>query len=136
MRKDQIPQDKNDDLYQNKFGKGLLKYVLDDNDNYTSGLSSGWNPEIIVLEQALEELNHEIEEKRKKVNNHEISPIAYFAAIKRMDLSVLAAYSGFMKWRVKRHLKPKVFDKLTNKILSKYADIFGISIDVLKKYDI
>ena len=59
MHKKDIPQDKDDSLYEEKFGDGLLKYVLDENNHYTSGLSSGWNPEIIVLQQAMDDLEAE-----------------------------------------------------------------------------
>jgi hypothetical protein len=38
-------------------------------------------------------------------------------------------------WRVKRHGKPSVFKKLNDKILSKYAEAFEITIEELKNYN-
>jgi hypothetical protein len=37
-------------------------------------------------------------------------------------------------WRVKRHRKPSVFKRLSNKVLSKYAEAFEISIEELKNF--
>jgi len=48
------------------------------------------------------------------------------------DINTLALYTGIAKWRVKRHMKVKVFKKLKDKTLKHYADFFGISIAELK----
>lgn len=52
-----------------------------------------------------------------------------------MDLGVLAAYVGMWQWRVKRHFRPKKFKTLSETVLKKYADAFGISVDELKNFD-
>jgi hypothetical protein len=49
-----------------------------------------------------------------------------------MDLSM---HAGIMIWRVKRHLKPKVFSRLSGKTLKKYAEAFNITLDQLKNVD-
>lgn len=51
-----------------------------------------------------------------------------------MDLNILAGYMGMWRWRVKRHLKPRVFRKLSTRILTKYAEVFQISVTTLKNY--
>jgi hypothetical protein len=50
-----------------------------------------------------------------------------------MDLPALAAGMGLAKWRVKRHFKPKVFNKLNNEMLQRYADFFNLDATELKK---
>ena len=50
-----------------------------------------------------------------------------------MDFVILSGYTGIWKWRIKRHLKPSVFNSLPNKVLSKYAKAFEITIDELKQ---
>jgi len=52
-----------------------------------------------------------------------------------MDLPVLAAYVGKWQWTVKRHAKSKIFKKLSESTLKRYADTFGISVDELKNFD-
>jgi hypothetical protein len=49
-----------------------------------------------------------------------------------MDVEILAGYSGFWQWQVKRHLKPDVFKKLSDKKLQKYADAFNVKVEDLK----
>jgi hypothetical protein len=40
-----------------------------------------------------------------------------------------------MLWRVKRHLKPKVFKRLNEKTLKKYAEVFNVPLDQLSNVD-
>jgi hypothetical protein len=50
-----------------------------------------------------------------------------------MDVRVLAQYVGFTRWRVKRHLKPREFNKLDDETLKRYASVFNITIEQLKE---
>lgn len=129
MEKDKVPQDKSN-LTKNNV-KELL-YATDENGNYTTTLSTGWEPKAIALSNSIDEINERIADARQQVLNGEVSPIVYFMEVNKMDLTILASYVGFWKWRVKRHFKPSVFAKLNDKILQKYADTFEISIEELK----
>ena len=132
MKKNEVPQDKSNlesanikDMY----------YAVDENGEYTTELSTGWAPKTIALDNAIQDIEERVEEARAKVLNNELSPIAYYMELHKMDLGILASYVGFWKWRVKRHFKPAVFKKLTPRTLQKYADAFDISIEELKKVD-
>mgnify|MGYP006151043433 FL=1 len=129
MEKDQVPQDQSN-LTKNNV-KELL-YATDENGNYTTTLSTGWEPKTIALSNSIDEINERIADARQQVLDGEVSPIVYFMEVNKMDLTILSSYVGFWKWRVKRHFKPSVFATLNNKILQKYADTFGVSIDELK----
>ena len=128
MEKDQVPQDQSN-LTKNNV-KELL-YATDENGNYTTTLSTGWEPKTIALSNSIDEINERISDARQQVLNGEVSPIVYFMEVNKMDLTILSSYVGFWKWRVKRHFKPSVFASLNNKILQKYADTFEISIQEL-----
>jgi len=52
-----------------------------------------------------------------------------------MERSVLAKYMGKWEWQIKRHFKPKVFKRLSEKTLAQYARIFDISVAALKHPD-
>jgi len=52
-----------------------------------------------------------------------------------MDISVLAGYTGFFQWQIKRQMSPSVFKKLSKKKLQKYADAFNISINELINFN-
>ena len=129
MEKDKVPQDQSN-LTKNNV-KELL-YATDENGDYTTTLSTGWEPKTIALSNSIDEINERIADARQQVLDGEVSPIVYFMEINKMDLTILASYVGFWKWRVKRHFKPSVFAKLNDKILKKYADTFGVSIEELK----
>ena len=128
MKDNEVPQDKSSftDLY----------YAVDKEGNYITKRSSGWKPKKIVLDRSLDMIDERVKDIKQKVMNNEVSPIMYYMELNRMDISVLAAYFGKWKWRVKKHFKPANFNKLSSKSLKKYADIFNISIDELKDINI
>ena len=119
MEKEKVPQDKSN-LTKNNV-KELL-YATDENGDYTTTLSTGWEPKSIALSNSIEEINERIAEAKLQVQIGEVSPICYYMERSKMDLTILSSYVGMWKWRVKRHLKPTVFAKLSDTLLQKYAD--------------
>ena len=129
MEKEKVPQDKGN-LTKNNL-KELL-YATDENGDYTTTLSTGWEPKTIALSNSIDDINERIAKAKMQVETGEASPICYYMELNKMDLTILASYVGMWKWRVKRHFKPSVFAKLNDTILQKYADAFEISIAELK----
>lgn len=132
MKKQDLPQDESNLKSANMTE---VLYVTDENDNYTTANSIGWEAKKAALEESLELIHERIEEARQDVANNTVSPIIYFMELNKMDLGVLSSYVGMWQWRVKRHTKPKVFKTLSETVLKKYADAFGISEDELKNFD-
>ena len=124
MKKSDIPQDESNfkDLY----------YAVDDQGNYTTATSTGWDPKIIALDNAMQDIHERTENAKRRVLSGETSPLEYHMEKNKMDVPLLSSYVGFWKWRVKRHFKPSVFKKLSSKIIKKYADVFDIGIEELK----
>lgn len=129
MEKENVPQDQSN-LTKNNV-KELL-YATDENGEYTTTLSTGWEPKAIALSNSIDEINERIADARQQVLNGEASPIVYFMELNKMDLTILSSYVGLWKWRVKRHFKANVFAKLNDNTLKKYADTFDISVEELK----
>ncbi|OXG03386.1 hypothetical protein BC749_101606 [Flavobacterium araucananum] len=129
MEKEKVPQDRGN-LTKNNL-KELL-YATDENGDYTTTLSTGWEPKTIALSNSIDEINERIAEAKMQVEIGEVSPVCYYMEVNKMDLTILSSYVGLWKWRVKRHFKPTVFAKLSDAILKKYADAFEISIAELK----
>lgn len=130
MEENQVPQDDANVLG----GKvRVLKYATDKQGNYTKVQTVGWEPENIVLGQAWEVVNENTEAVRKKVLAGELSPIAYYMEKQMLTVKMLAEYVGYFSFRVKRHMKPRHFNKLSPEQLKKYADAFQITVEQLKK---
>jgi hypothetical protein len=128
MKKEEIPQD---DGALNKLTKEVV-YAVDNTGKYVTELSTGWEVKATALDVAWKDIEQRVEAARQKVINKEASPLLYFMELRLMDIGIVSAYTGFWKWTVKRHLKPAVFDKLSEKKLQQYATAFNISIADLK----
>ena len=129
MKKNEVPQDKSN-LESANFRE--LCYAVDENGEYTTENSSGWTPKTIALDNAIQDIKERTEDAKKRVEQGLTSPIEYFMELNKMDMNILTSYVGFFRWQVKRHFKPRVFNKLSDKKLQKYADAFDITIDELK----
>ncbi|MBL7882664.1 MAG: hypothetical protein JNL69_01240 [Bacteroidia bacterium] len=130
MKKEELPQDDS----ALKVMTRELCYVKDADGKYTTGLSTGWAVKKEALDNAWEDINERIQHALLAVKNGEKSPIYYFMELKLMDMPVLSGYTGFWSFTIKRHLKPSVFKKLSEKKLSIYANAFEISVDELKNF--
>jgi hypothetical protein len=61
-----------------------------------------------------------------KLRNGEISPINYFMSVEELTIPELAARVGISKASLKKHLDPKGFQKISIKMLKRYADVFNV----------
>lgn len=107
-------------------------YAVGSNGKYTLSPSLGWEAKNIVNDQAWELIAEETEKAHRLVRSGELSPIAYYQAKHQMDIGLLASYVGMARWRVKRHRRPTVFTRLPERILRRYATVFGVSVAELQ----
>ena len=128
MKKEEIPQD------LGALGKitGEIVYAVDESGKYTTSLSNGWEVKSSALEVAWKDVQQRIDSARQKVINREASPLLFFMELRVMDIPIVAAYTGFWKWQVKRHMKYEVFQKLSETKLAKYATLFEVPVADLK----
>jgi hypothetical protein len=110
-----------------------MMYKYDEQGNFAKDV--GYHPEQdrLVLQQAWDLFGERAEEARKKVLEGKASPVLYYMEKTMLTPLDLSMHAGISLWRVKRHLKPGVFAKLSEKILNKYATAFNITVDQLKK---
>ena len=126
----EIPQD------DSKIFRGQKKVIYaTQNGHYKTGTTTVGDTEAFVTEQAVEEFNQLTNEALDAVKRGEKSPLFYYMYRYRFDLQTLAQTTGFWQWQIKRHFKPSVFEKLSDNVLGKYAEVFGIKINELK-YDL
>ena len=128
MKKENVPQD------MGALGKITKEvcYATDSSGNYVTELSNGWDVKNSALDVAWKDVEERVAKAKQKVLNGEASPLLFFMEYRLMDVEILAGYSGFWQWQVKRHLKPDVFKKLSDKKLQKYADAFNVKVEDLK----
>lgn len=132
MEKDKVPQD-DANILEGKLK--VVKYAVDNDGNYTKVKTVGWEPENIVLNQAWDEINEKVSEVQQKVREGKLSPIAYHMTKKMLDVSMVAGYTGYSSFRVKLHLKPWFFKRLSTAQLQRYAKAFQIQLDQLLSVD-
>ena len=97
--------------------------------------SLGWEVEEIVTRQAVEDLERRAEEARSRVLAGESSPLEYHMYRARMDVELLSQTTGLWRWRVRRHLKPVVFQRLPLALKARYAEALGVAVEVLGKVE-
>lgn len=131
MKKEEVPQDdgkmldgKTRDLY----------YVLDENGNYVQALSKGWDPKTVVLQQAWDDISDHAEEAKKQVLDGLYSPIHYYMEKTQMDIKLVSQYTGFSKSKIKDHLTPAGYAKLSTEEKQNYAETFAIPTEALDKF--
>lgn len=132
MKKKDIPQDKSKLESMTK----EVYYVQDESGDYTTALSKGWDVKSEALNVAWSDIEERIKEARIKVEKGEASPILFFMEYRLMDMPILTGYTGFWKWTIRRHMKPHVFKKLSQKKLQRYAEAFNVTVDDLKQMNI
>jgi hypothetical protein len=124
-------------IYKNKqYGQYReLFYSYGTNGSFEKHVGFHGESDRVTLQQAWDLFNDRIEEAREKVKSGMASPILYYmekTLVTPLDLSM---HTGIMLWRVKRHLKPKVFKRLNEKTLKKYAEVFNVTLGQLSNVD-
>lgn len=128
MKVDEVPQDEGSCYGEIR----RLTYAVDNSGIYQGVKTKGWEAEIDTTNVAVESANERIRETWAMVRENKLSPLAYHIEFARMTPSMLSLDSGIWLWRVKRHLKPEIFKGLSDKILKKYAEALGITLDQIK----
>lgn len=128
MKKEDIPQD------TGAFGKITkeIQYATDATGHYTTELSNGWDVKNSANDAAWVNIEERVRNAKERVLSKEASPLLYFMELKLMDIKVLAGYTGFWSWQVRRHMRPAVFKKLSERRLRRYAEVFEIRVEDLK----
>jgi hypothetical protein len=132
MKKEDVPQDPSS---LSNFTKEVY-YATDENGNYVTALSQGWDVKSNALDAVWKDIEEKVAIARQKVLNNEASPILFFMEKRIMDIGIVASYTGFWKWQIRRHLRPEIFRKLSQKKLLRYAEAFNVTIDDLKNMNV
>ena len=94
--------------------------------------SRGWEAEEIVTRHAVVVHETLAADARRRVEAGLTAPLEFWMYERRMDIALLAQSSGFWQWRVKRHLRPRTFVKLSGRQLARYATALGVTATALQ----
>jgi len=132
MKKENVPQ------HLSSLGKITKEvcYATDSTGRYTQELSSGWDVKIGALDAAWNDIAERIANARREVLAGKASPLLFFMEYRLMDVSLLADYTGFWQWQIKRHLHPANFKALSSEKLQKYAQAFAVNLQQLQNMDV
>jgi len=123
MDKDAVPQD-NAASYA---GLRKLLYAVDKNGKYVGVPSTGWEAEAFATQTAVSELDRLRQDAWQRARDDKTSALEYHMYANRMELDTLSATTGIWRWRVRRHFDPRRFAKLSERMLTRYADAMGIT---------
>lgn len=129
MKVDEVPQDQgmiDGDLQE-------VCYAVNEEGRYVLAQSAGWEPKNVVNDQAWDLINEKLATTMANIRAGKQSPLAYHMVRNQMNVGLLAKYVPYGRLRVWWHLRPKVFDRLTSKVLKPYADLFDLDVVDLKK---
>ena len=128
MKVNEVPQD--DTTYYQ--GEKRACYALNKDGKYVIVPSSGWSAEEVVNGLAVAELAAKLEETRQEVLNGLKSSLAYHMEFRQMTPDILAKTAGMSGFRVHRHFRPEVFNRLKSTVLERYARALALSVEELK----
>ncbi len=123
MKKAEVPQ-QNAKAFM---GRSKLLYAVDDAGRYVPAPSNGWEAEEIVLDQAIEEFRRQTADAWRRAKAGTTGALEYHMYHERMDVVLLSQTTGYFKWRVRRHLRPGVFQQLPERVRARYAEALGIA---------
>lgn len=127
MRSKDVPQDARPEYG----GERRAVYAIDESGHYAAVPSAGWRADEIVNQQAVDEYRRLADEALARARAGTASPLEFHMYDRRMELETLAQATGLWRWRVRRHLRPARFARLSPELRRRYADALGVSLEQL-----
>ena len=105
----------------------LILYVEKEDGSYGPMKTGSYITKNYIDDYWLKRKNLE-QQYMQKVQDGEISPIAYYMIIEELTISELSSRANIPKRRVKKHQDPGDFKKATLEELEKYSNVFDVPI--------
>ncbi|MBN2159537.1 MAG: hypothetical protein JW807_09085 [Spirochaetes bacterium] len=130
MKVNEVPQDGRQAIGDTT----MINYAVNENGKIVPVQSSGWDVQILAVHNLADTYEEWAAEAKERVRNNQSSPIEYFMYHYGLDLPTLAQQMGLSQRKVKKHMKPEVFEKLDDEILGQYAGLFQIDVSEIKNF--
>ncbi|MCX6281272.1 MAG: hypothetical protein NTU51_04865 [Bacteroidetes bacterium] len=108
-----------------------LHYSFDPEQGYTRKVDYQYPGNQVIIQQGWDVVESRVRDVSARIKEGKLSPLSYYMEKNQMELPMLSDYTGFMRWRIKRHLKPGVFSRLRPATLAKYASVFDVGVNEL-----
>lgn len=128
MKVEEVPQDR----ARSYEGGSKVCYAVDAFGKIVKTPTSGWTVEESAMSIAWDAIGSTLDRIRADVLAGTASPLAWFMTMRQMDARLLAQNLGTFTLRVRWHLRPGVFARLSQGWLSRYADCLDVPVASLK----
>ena len=128
MRADEVPQETNP-VFQHE---RKAVYAVNADGEYVMVKTGGSEVDFGPTLDAGEWFAEQARQARQRVEQGQSSPLEFWMYQQRMDIPTLAQATGFWQWRIRRHLRPEIFPRLSDALLQRHADALGIDVVRLK----
>ncbi len=128
MNVSDVPQEGNRTL--GNLRKAL--YAKDANGRMVLVASKGSEVDETVTLQAVDRLRAFADDARKRCLAGQTAPLEVWMWTLRMDLPLLSQITGIWQWRIRRHLRPRIFARLSPELLQRYAQALGLHAEQLQ----
>jgi hypothetical protein len=112
----------------------LLYYAVNDEGNFEKIQSSGWEPGYQAHLNIIGNFKDQAEKARERIKKGQASPLEYFMYNSIQNINDVAQCLGISRRKVKKHLTPRGFEKLDDRMLERYAIVFVTDVDTIKKF--
>ena len=123
MKKEETPQDKS--ALENVTRD--VCYVKNENNEYETVLSSGWNVKKDALDFAWDEIKEETKQAESMVKSGKKSPVYFHMKKNMLTPGLLASYVKISRLLVWFHLKPYFYKNMNTKYLNRYILFFNLT---------
>lgn len=87
------------------------------------------------IEDYFDKRNNLVHSLREQIDKGEISPVKFFMVLEDLTIKELSARAQIPVRKVKKHLLPDYFNKLSAEFLHRYSTVFNVSIEQLQQAD-
>jgi hypothetical protein len=129
MKAEELPQTPNP-LFENQ---RKAVYAVNNAGEYVIVKTGGTEVDFSATLDAGEWFAEQANAAYQRVQRGESSPLEYWMYQQRMDVPTLAQATGLWQWRIRRHLRPTIFQTLSDRVLQRHAEALGISTDNLRQ---
>lgn len=113
-------------------GLTTVSYAVNEQDQFELVSGHSWQPVNVANHKAWLEIEKKVAAAKKEIAAGRKSCLHYYMTANQMDCGLLAGYTKQSRLMVRLHLSPLIFKRLSRPTLTKYAELFKVTIEDLQ----